>query len=120
MAQKTKQIIIAIIIIVVAFIAYKMFYTGNTSGDTTIAPDQATSQFVDGQAILALLDKLNKVKLVDTIFSDKSFQSLQSFEQPLEPQVFERKNPFLPIGVEDSGINGVLTVPKSTSTVKTR
>lgn len=116
MTQKTKQIIIVVVIIVIAFVAYKMFFTGKSSGDTALAVEQANSQqFVDGQKILVLLDKLNKVILDDSIFSDKAFQSLQSFEKPLEPQVFERKNPFLPIGAESSG-----TVPKSTSTVKAR
>ena len=113
MAQKTKQIIIVIAVIVIAFIAYKIFFTGSTSSDTTLVVDQgATQQFVDGQAILVLLNKLHDVNLDDTIFSDKVFLSLQPFERPLDPQVFERNNPFLPIGVENSGA----VVARGTST----
>lgn len=117
MTPKTKQIIVALVIIVAAFIGYNMFFVGGDSYDTALAPDaQNKAQFVDGQVILALLNKLERVTLDDSIFSDKTFRSLQSFKRELEGQVSGRKNPFLPIGVEGSGI----ILPKTATTTKAR
>lgn len=117
MTQKTKQIIIALIIIIVAFIGFKMFFTGNDSADTTLVSDQAKSaEFIDGQTILTLLNNLNKVTLDEFIFSDKIFISLVDFGRPIQDQIIGRQNPFLPIGADGSG----LTLPKNASTSKAK
>jgi len=114
MAKNTKQIIIAIIIIVIVFIVFKSKFTDSTPGDVSLVADQANSaQLLDGQIILGLLNKLEAVSLDDSIFSNAVFIQLKSFERELQPQVLERKNPFLPIGVENSGA----VTPKGTSTL---
>jgi hypothetical protein len=105
MNQMTKQIIIAVVIIIVAFVGYNMFFVSDDPTDTALVQDgSSTSEFVDGQMILALLNKLGRVTLDDSIFSDKVFMSLESFKRPLEEQVIKRKNPFLPIGVDNSSV----------------
>jgi len=115
MSQKTKQIIISLIIIIVAFIGYKMFYVSDQPSDSTLVAEQATNaQFVDGQTILVLLNNLNRVTLDDSIFSNKIFVSLTDFGRPIEDQIIGRQNPFLPIGVDGLGI----ILPKGTSTSK--
>lgn len=117
MNQKTKQIIIALIVIVVAFIGFKMFFVDEESSAPALVsdnPDQVN--FVDGQIILALLNRLEKVTLDDSIFTNKVFISLESFERVLEGQVAGRKNPFLPIGMDSAT---VLPKPSATSS-KTR
>jgi hypothetical protein len=116
MTQRTKQIIIVIVIIIIAFIGFKMFFAPKVSPDTTLVADQATSaQFVDGQTILVLLNNLNQVTLDDSIFSNNIFISLVDFERPIQDQVIGRQNPFLPIGIDGSGI----TLPLSTSSAST-
>ena len=114
MNQRIKQIIIVVIIITVSFVGYKMFFVSSEPAGSTLASDQGgVGQVVDGPAILALLNALNKVTLDDSVFSDKIFVSLINFEKPLEEQVIGRQNPFLPIGVDGSGI----ILPVATSTV---
>lgn len=104
MNSKTKQIIIALVIIVAAFVAYNMFFVSDdTSSGALVSDNQNQPQLVDGQVILSLLNKLDKVDLDDSIFSNKTFISLQSFKRELEGQVSGRQNPFMPIGVEGSG-----------------
>ncbi len=117
MAKNTKQIIIAIVIIAVIFVAYKIFFPNKDSVDVALVADTGTPvQFADGQVILAMLDQLNSVTLDDSVFSDKVFVSLKSFERGLDTQVAGRKNPFLPIGIENSAV----VAPKSTSTSKAK
>jgi hypothetical protein len=118
MNQKTKQIIIAIVVIVAAFIGFKMFFPNNNgSSDVALVADNSSAaQFIDGQAILALLHQLEKVNLDNSIFTNKVFTGLVSFERPIEDQIPGRANPFLPIGVEGSGGS----IPKATSTSPVR
>ena len=116
MTKKTKQIIVIVVIIIVAFIGYKMFFVGTSTGDTTLVADQASStQFVDGQTILVLLNNLSQVTLDESIFSNSTFASLIDFERPIQDQVIGRQNPFLPIGVESSGT----VIPAGASSTKT-
>jgi len=117
MTQKIKQIVIGAVVIIIAFVGFKMFFSKSEPIDAALVAEQATSQeFVDGQIILALLDKLGKVVLDETVFSNKTFVSLVSFDRELDGQTLERKNPFLPIGVEGTGI----VQPRSTSTAPRR
>lgn len=113
MNQKTKQILIIVAVIIVAFVGYQMFFSNSTPADSTLVADQApATQFVDGQTILALLDSLNLVTLDNSVFTNKTFVSLLDFERPIQDQVVGRPNPFLPIGVDGSGT----ILPKGTST----
>jgi len=116
MSQRTKKIAIVVVVIVIAFIGYKMFFAGSGSGDTTLVADQSKTEFVDGQTILALLDRLNKVTLDSSVFSNQTFTSLINFEKPIQDQVIGRQNPFQPIGADGSGI----ILPKGTSTSRVR
>ncbi|MFA7252438.1 MAG: hypothetical protein WC027_01120 [Candidatus Paceibacterota bacterium] len=100
MTQKIKQIIIAVIVIIVAFVGFKMFF-GNSSDEALVEDKASSAQFVDGQAILFLLGKLNQVTLDTSIFTSSVFTSLESFERPVEDQAISRNNPFAPIGVEN-------------------
>ena len=117
MNQKTKQIIIAMVIIIVAFLGFKYFVPSSGPADSTLVAQQPSStQFVDGQTILALLGQLNKVSLDESIFSNKIFTSLVSFSVPVQDQAIGRQNPFSPIGIDSSA----MTLPRGTSSVQTR
>ena len=60
MNQKTKQIIIAIIIISIAFVIFKVsFPNGGVETDTALVTDNnAPAEVIDGQIILTLLENL--------------------------------------------------------------
>jgi hypothetical protein len=120
MTRNIKQIIVIIVIIVIAFIGFKMFFSSDVPTDSALTADQARNEdFVDGQTILVTLDKLKNLDLDTSIFKDKTFVSLESFERTLDSQVLERKNPFLPIGVENRGAS-IQRTASTTSTTKPR
>jgi hypothetical protein len=100
MTAKTKQIIVATIVIIIAFIGLKMFFTEPKIEEATLVADQTKNEFIDGQTILILLNRLNQVTLDDSIFTDKTFTSLVNFEKPITDQIIGRSNPFLPIGTD--------------------
>jgi len=117
MTQKIKETAVVIIVIIIAFVAFKYFAPGQGSSTASLVSDEAsTGQFVDGQTILNLLNNLNKVVLDDSIFSNKTFVSLVNFERPIQDQVAGRANPFSPIGVDGS----LIILPRSTSTLNVR
>jgi len=121
MTKKTKQIAVIFIIIIVAFVIFKMFFSNTSPSNTTLVADKTNSAgVIDGQKILVLLNNLNKVTLDDSIFSNKIFTSLISFEKPIADQVPGRKNPFLPIGADNSATNlsGATTTLRATSTLR--
>ncbi len=112
MTQKIKQIIIVVVVIIIALVVFKKFFPSQ-SGDQALSVEQTSSEnFIDGQIILSLLNQLERVTLDESIFSSSVFTSLVSVDRPLESQVLERKNPFLPIGVDSSSVY----TPVSTST----
>jgi hypothetical protein len=106
MNPKTKQIIIAVIIIVIAFFIFNSFYSVSTvSTDGPLNVDSRNNtQSIDGQAILSLLNRLKDVDLNGKIFSDPLFLNLQSFSRPIAPENLERRNPFAPVG-SDNQVN---------------
>jgi hypothetical protein len=112
MSQKTKQTIIALIIIIIAFFGFKAFFAPEESGTALVSEGASAPQFVDGQAILILLNKLNRINLDKSVFTSQIFTGLVNFEKPIEDQVIGRQNPFLPIGVDGSGV----VTPKSATT----
>ncbi len=119
MSTKIKQIIIAVVVIVIAFFAFKFFFGSNaTSGDTSLVQQGQTKTFIDGQATLNLLKKLNAVELDSPVLTNKVFLSLVSFEQPIPEQVISRNNPFAPIGSETS-ISVVRTITSTTTKATT-
>lgn len=103
MSQTTKQIILIVIAVIVIFVGYKVFFVNPDGGNDTLQAVKINSdELAEGQVILSLLDKLNKVKLDEEVFSNKTFVSLVDFEREIADQVKGRQNPFLPIGVENS------------------
>lgn len=114
MSQKVKQIIISVVVILVALIAFKVFFVDEDSGSSALVAENANATFIDGQAILSMLNNLNRVTLDESVFSDKVFLSLESFERDLDSQVLGRPNPFYPIGQDGSG----MIIPVGTSTLR--
>jgi len=114
MSKNTKQIIISLVIIIIAFVGYKIYFVDDTAKNVSLVADKSSnSQFIDGQMILVLLNQLNRVTLDDSIFSNKVFTRLISFERPIADQPIGRENPFLPIGSD-------ARLPNTTATTTVR
>jgi hypothetical protein len=114
MTQKLKQIIIAVVIIVIAFFAIRSF-TREPVTDSATVSQTAKAQFVDGREILLLLNRLNTVSLKEDIFSSATFLSLYNFEQPIADETPGRQNPFAPLGTANLVV-GNTTRPGATTT----
>lgn len=101
MNDKTKQIIIAIVVIVIAFVVFKMYFPGTGTADQALVSDlPPSSSVVDGPLILSQLESLKNVTLDESVFANAVFTGLINFERPIDPQPIGRQNPFLPIGRE--------------------
>ena len=69
----------------------------NSSTDATLVADSNTASSNDAQTIYNLLQKMAKVKLDDSIFSNQIFQNLKDNSVDVAPQETGRDNPFAPI-----------------------
>lgn len=96
MLNRYKNIIIALVIIVVAFVVYSMFFTGEDAR-SLIAQDVDPAQTAVEQELIALLLELRSIRLELSIFEDADFQSLTDFSQELVPEPVGRENPFAPL-----------------------
>ncbi len=106
-----KKILIIGVIILMLFLAFS--YLFNKKTDTTgLSVEIKTSESGDAKYIYSLLQKMSKVKLTDSIFSDPVFASLKDNTISLNPQEAGRNNPFAPVSL-DTSITGI----KSTTTI---
>lgn len=96
MFNRYKNIIIALIIIAIAFVVYTMLFTGGNS-QALITETVDPSRNAVEQELIALLLELNSIKLDTSIFVDQDFQSLQDFSQELVSEPVGRTNPFAPL-----------------------
>ena len=117
MSDKVKQIIVAVVIIVIAFFAIKYFFGDSTidSGTTTAQTPQV--DLVNGQEIVTMLNRLNNVKIDEKIFTHPVFVSLEDFGRPIDSENVGRPNPFAPIGADGTTVT---SRPTSTSTAPRR
>jgi hypothetical protein len=90
-------------IVIVIVLIFVISYFGKTT-DTTVqslVSDKGVAQTTDAKYILNLLNKMNQVKLEDTIFSDKVFISLKDNSVTLVAQPVSRENPFAPVSAAE-------------------
>lgn len=96
--QKFKAVIIAVLVIAIAFFVYSYFFAKPTEPVLSVQAVSNTPS-VD-QDLIALLLQLKSIKLDDAIFSDSAFKSLQDFSQELVQEPVGRNNPFAPLGAK--------------------
>lgn len=109
MFAKYKKIIAVIIIIILAFIAYTLWFSpGSDSEDllTTSGPAQVE---ILGQEIIRALNRIDALKLDTSVFNDPVMQKLRDYSEPIQPEEAGRGNPFLPYGTGNSGGIGTTT-----------
>jgi hypothetical protein len=105
---KYQNIIMAGVIVVVAFVAYSYFFTGKE--EAVLVQEGPSVQSDIDKDLIALLFELKQITLDDSIFSNKSFQSLEDFSKELVTEPIGRNNPFAPI--TGSGSTQQVSVPK--------
>jgi hypothetical protein len=78
-----------------------MYLTKNqdTTG-TSLVAEKKTADFADAKNILTLLNRMNQIKLDDSIFNSAVFQSLKDTTVTLVSQPTGRNNPFAPLGTD--------------------
>lgn len=84
-------------VIIVAFIAYSVFYnpdTGSALTQSNVNPEQAAVE----QELISLLLALRSIELNTAIFEDERFRGLEDLSQEIVPEPVGRDNPFAPIG----------------------
>lgn len=113
--SKFKGLIIGVVIVVLAFLAYSQFFA--KKGASTDAPlaridtSAKSSNQIEGAAgrefVIQLL-AIQSIHFNTQFFSDPAYLSLHDFSRPLVDQPKGRPNPFAPLG-EDTGSIGTST-----------
>lgn len=118
-----KQIIIAIVAIVILGGGYVYFVNTKDSDNKTLdvkkpgllgeSAGGAGSQLI-GADVLSLLNRINSLKIDTSIFSSLIYQSLVDFSVEIPPQNVGRPNPFAPIpgSVPAGGISAPAGLPR--------
>lgn len=93
--NKKNIIIIIFFIAILGFVGFYIF-KGDSEDDPLVA-DVRVTKTDDAQIIYSLLQKMSKVKLDDSIFSNQVFQGLKDNSIEVLSQETGRPNPFAPI-----------------------
>ena len=94
--NKKNIIMLIVIAVIFAFVGFYLFNKSSTDTSTLTADSKATPA-VGAQDIYNSLQKMAKVKLDDSIFSNQVFQSLKDNSIDVPPQETRGSNPFAPI-----------------------
>lgn len=96
------KLLLALAIIIVAFIVYKALFVGGDS-DGGVSPGLEAvgldSTETGSDEFLNILLSLQQIELSSEVFSNPIFTSLVDFSTELKDQTPGRENPFAPIGV---------------------
>jgi len=93
--NKKNIIMLIVFIAILGFIGFYLFK--NPTDDSLLSADIKSANTDDAQLIYNLLQKMSKVKLDDSIFSNQIFQELKDNSIEVLPQDTGRSNPFAPI-----------------------
>ncbi|MSR71376.1 MAG: hypothetical protein EXS50_01730 [Candidatus Taylorbacteria bacterium] len=94
--QKSMLLPVIILVVVLGTIIY--FYISSQGNDAALVKATASAnEEVVGKDLLIALNRLNAIKLDDSLLKDKVFVSLQDFTVAILPQPVGRDNPFLPL-----------------------
>lgn len=110
MTPKLKKIIIAVVIIAVAYFAYSMFFKTSDddanliSGTNSLSSSRnlADTQVLGNQITQALI-QIEALTLDRSVFENAIFRSLTDKSEVISPEPVGRRNPFAPL--EDTSVN---------------
>ena len=110
MTDKLKQIIIAVVVIVLAYFGYNYFFGNQDNSSATLSSQSGTVAVVaDGKQIYDMLMRLKDVKLDPSLFNNPVFEGLNDSGAVIEPEPKFRDNPFAPIGLDQASSNSTST-----------
>ncbi len=101
---KHKTIIISILAIIVAFIAYSFYLSGKKDTSTTVTKQALTTSSVQssmdgpGKEFVTQLLAIQNIQFKLELFKDPVYIGLQDFSREIQPQAVGRPNPFAPLG----------------------
>lgn len=94
--NKKNILILIVTLIVFAFAGFYLFKNNNNTDEMLVA-DSNSANSDEAQVIYNLLQKMAKVKLDDSIFSNNNFKGLKDNSVEIAPQETGRSNPFAPV-----------------------
>lgn len=96
------KILSVVFLIVVIFFVVNYFRGANDSGSQMLASTgQTTNSTSDAKYILNLLNRMDRVQLLDGIFNNPNFIGLKDNSVALVPQPTGRENPFAPVNASE-------------------
>lgn len=108
MNSNVKKILIAVGVLVVAFILF-MALKGDKQGDDLLVTKNNvnggdaidSAEEILGAQIIEALNQINSLELERDIFDSPVYQSLEDKSKPIEKEPIGRPNPFAPLGVDN-------------------
>lgn len=93
-----KNIIVAVLVVLVLVTGYFYFSGGTPSSDTGLLEVAQTSEAtVVAARVLSLLNQIKSLNIDTSIFSDPAYQTLRDYSVVISPQNVGRANPFAPL-----------------------
>ncbi len=98
MLEKNSHKIIAVLGVLATLVVFGYFVFNNSEIKAT--PEEIIQQNTAGQDIITLAEKMNSLRIDDSVFTSAVFLSLIDREIPIAPESQGRTNPFAAVGVE--------------------
>ena|SRR3989344_5185882 len=103
--ERHKNIVLFAAIFASLVLIYVVFFRGSSTPEgTTEVGTLRVTEISEGTGVgdqlVAMLIKLQSLKLDTKVFKDPAFRSLNDFGREIPPEPVGRINPFAPIGVE--------------------
>lgn len=99
---KHKNILIGLVILALAFFAYRFFFVKEEDiGPSVLVADKASIS-EEERSILELLSDMQSISLDTSILKNKNFLNLQDFSVSITPEPQGRDNPFSPVGTNST------------------
>lgn len=95
-----KKILIALGILIVVFVAYRMFFA--KAPEAPLSSETPSGLPAEDGDLLSLLLQLKSITLSSDLLTDPTFVTLQDFTVKLVPEPVGRRNPFAAIGAVES------------------
>ncbi|MBU6427340.1 hypothetical protein KGQ27_03875 [Patescibacteria group bacterium] len=85
------------IIVIVALIAYFLFFSGAPSSSSQSLLQTGSGSDAVGTQVLGLLNQIQALQIDASLFQSQAYRSLQDYSVAIPPQNVGRNNPFAPI-----------------------
>lgn len=94
MSSTLQNLLIILGVVLLAGLGYYLYSQSNSFGLNTSSGASAQVS-ADTTVLLHKLQSLQTIKLEDQVFTDKRFEMLTNFTQPVTPSYIGKTNPFV-------------------------